>query len=401
VNNQEPLSAILADNRSAFAGLNSLPEKDWTDLLKLTSTLGVTPLVYRQLAMRTPDSQIPVETAVILRDAYYRCHAANAHLFNELARVLACFQQAAIPVIVLKGAYLADSVYQDVGLRPMDDVDILVARESAIRGVEILKAAGFAPYLDFTPEVELPLVKHMPPLQKDGIVIELHWDVTSPESSMRVDIPALWSRAVPFEKEHIRALALSQEDLLLHLCIHAAHHYFFEQLRSLCDIREVITSFGDQLSWDEVIVRAKGWHADHGVYLALRLTREILNAEVPVGVIQALCPQEIPPEVYDWASTRIFQTDQVLSDNFIVLMNGDTRKSRLRAFLDAMLPPPKLMSRLYGLTPGSRRVYLRYPGHWWNRMKRYGNRATRMLQGEARINENARIQQRLVEWLDQ
>ena len=115
---------------------------------------------------------------------------------------------------------------------------LLLCRNLIQAGIAVLRAAGFAPYQDFSAEVELPLAKHLPPFQKNGTVIELHWDVTAPESPVRVDLDGLWRRAVPFENGNSRALALCPEDLLLHLCIHAAHHYFYDQLRSLCDVRE-------------------------------------------------------------------------------------------------------------------------------------------------------------------
>jgi len=401
VNTQEILSSILAGNGFAIAGLQDLPENDWMDLLKLASTLGVTPLLYRQMVLRTPDLSVPVSVTDKLRDAYFRCHAANARLFHELASVLDGFQQEAIPVILLKGAFLADSVYQDAGLRPMGDMDIMVRKESAVRGIEVLEAAGYKPYQDFSPEVELKLAKHMPPMQKNGIVIELHWDVTSPESSIRVDIPALWTRAVPFEKENIRALALCPEDVLLHLCIHAAHHYFFEQLRSLCDIREVAVFYGGELDWDKIVARAESWHADRGVYLALHLARDLLDSGVPEMVLESLQPRDISTEVVAWARERVFQTDPVLSDNFIALMQGKHGMNRWQAFLGALVPSRIMMSRLYGIAPGSWRVYLKYPAHWINRIKRYRSSTVRMLHGEARIVENAKLQQRLMEWLDQ
>lgn len=395
------LSSILAGRQLDQAALQALSGEDWTALLALAGRLGTAPLLYRQLVQHSPGLALPAEAAGELRGAYYRCHAVNAHLFHELAGVLDGFSRAGILVIPLKGAYLAESVYQDAGLRSMGDLDLLVPRGDVLQGIDVLKAAGFAPYQDFSPEVELPLAKHLPPFQKNGTIIELHWDVTAPESPVKVDLDGLWQRAVPFEREDIRGLVLCPEDLLLHLCIHAAHHYFYDQLRSLCDVREVLMLHGGSLNWDVVVERAAQWHAARGVYLALRLARDLLDAEVPDEALQSLLPQDFRPEVYAWARERVFQAEPVLSDNFVALMQGDARKSRLRAFLDAMLPPPRTMSRLYGLPQGSWRVYLQYPAHWWSRIRRYRGSAARMLRGEARIGATAAVQQRLTEWLDQ
>jgi hypothetical protein len=395
------LSSILAGRPAVQDALQAFGAEDWTAVLTLAGRLGVLPLLHRNLIQGGFAKIVPAATAAELRAAYYRCHAVNAHLFHELGALLRGFEQAGIAVIPLKGAYLAESIYRDAGLRPMGDLDLLVPRGDVLRGMEALRAAGFAPYQDFSAEVELPLAKHLPPFQKNGTVIELHWDVTAPESPVRVDLDGLWRRAVPLEDGNSRVLALCPEDLLLHLCIHAAHHYFYDQLRSLCDVREVLAVHGNGLDWAAVAERAQAWHAGRGVYLALRLAADLLDARVPAVAMERLCPPDFTAEVYADAQERVFQTEPVLSDNFIALMQGDAGKGRLRALTDAMLPPPALLSRLYGLPQGSWRVFFKYPAHWWDRIRRYRGSAARMLQGEGRISQTAATQQRLTEWLDQ
>jgi hypothetical protein len=380
--------------------VQALSADDWDAGLKLAATLGVTPLLYRELVMRPSGPPPPAEVVAQLRSVYYRCHVANAHLFHELAGVLAGMEQAGIPVILLKGAYLAEAVYRNPGLRPMGDLDILVPRGDVLLAMEVLKVVGYLPYRDFWPEVELPLVKHLPPFSKNGTFIELHWAVVDPGSLVQVDIEGVWSRVQPVKGADMKVLTLCPEDLVLHLCIHAAHHYFFQQLRSLCDIHEVIGFYTQTLDWGEIVARAKAWNAARGVYLALRLAQEILNACVPGEILDALCPPSFSPEVIAWAKARVFQNTPVLSDNFFAVMRGDPGKSRLEAFLQAMLPSPFDMSRIYGLAPDSWRVYLKYPGHWLDRISHYKGSAGKMLRGDARLEDEARAQQCLMDWLD-
>jgi len=397
---EEILSAILAGRLADLAGQGDLPAGRWFDIAKLAGRLGVAPLLYRQLIQRAGAANLPAEVAADLRGAYYQCHATNAHLFHQLSSVLADFEAAGIPVILLKGAYLADAIYRDAGLRPMGDLDILVSREDVLRGVEVLQMAGFAPYQDFAPEVEFSLAKHMPPFQKSGVIIELHWNIVAPESPVKVDVSGLWARAERFETEQVRGLALCREDLLLHLCIHTAQHHFNEQMRTLCDIREVTALHRGSLDWDGILTRAIDWHAARGVYLALRLAADLLDAPVPAEMLKHLQPADYSDEVLDWARARIFQETPPLSDNFIALMQGSKQKGRWRAFWEAMLPAPETMSRLYGVPQGLWRVYLKYPIHWWDRIRRYGGRAEMLLRGDPRLSGEAAAQQRLAEWLD-
>ena len=395
------LGAILAGRLADLAGLGDLPAGRWVDIARLAGRLGVAPLLYRQLIQHAGAANLPAEVAAALRHAYYQCHAANAHLFHQLSGILSRFEAAGIPVILLKGAHLADAVYRDAGARPMGDLDILVPRENVLQGIEILRVAGFAPYQDFAPEVELSLAKHMPPFQKSGVIIELHWNIVAPELPVKVDVLGLWARAERFETEQVRGLALCREDLLLHLCIHTAQHHFNEQMRTLCDIREVTALHRGSLDWDDIVMHAQDWHAARGVFLALHLAANLLDAPVPAEVLGRLRPADYSDEVLELARRRVFQEQPPLSDNFIALMQGGAQKGRWRAFWDAMLPPPEAMRRLYGLPPGLWAALLKYPGHWWDRIRRYGGRAQTLLRGDPRLSGEAATQQRLTEWLDQ
>jgi len=392
---------ILSGNQAEFQVLENLTEDNWEKLLTLAKILGVTPLLYRQLVMRSNSSRIPEAVIMKLRDAYYRCHAKNAYLFHELGKLMGSFKQAEVPVILLKGAYLADSIYQDAGLRPMDDLDLLIPPEHILKGIEVLSTLGYQPFQEYSLDVEFDMAKHVPPYIKDNTIIELHWNIVNPESPIKFDTSGLWSRSLCFKKENLEALCLSQEDLLLHLCMHTTQHYFYKQLRTLCDIQALISLHSNDLNWDQVIHRAKDWHAERSVFLALYTVQSLLEVDIPDFVLKELKPEDFSEEIFGWAQKRIFQAEPTISDNFIAFLGDRSRKSRLIAFVEAMIPSRKIMSRIYGIDPGSWRVYLKYPSHWIDRIRRYGGRSVSMLQGDHKLTEQARIQQRLVEWLSQ
>jgi hypothetical protein len=54
----------------------------------------------------------------------------NMRRCHELSKVLRILQNDGIPVIVLKGAALAEVVYGNIALRSMSDVDLLVKKGS-------------------------------------------------------------------------------------------------------------------------------------------------------------------------------------------------------------------------------------------------------------------------------
>lgn len=397
LNTENALILLLAGKLETPEQLLGWTIEEWNALVKLAKVLFVTPLLYRQLTLPSTCVLVPGEVAAQLRNAYYSCHAANAFLFHDLAAVLGGCAQAGIPVILLKGAYLAEAVYGDAGLRPMGDMDIMVHREDVLRAVKVMEAQKFVSSKDFWSEVEYSRVKHLPPFSKGSSTIELHWTILGPELPLDVDVQGLWSRAQRLHCEGQPAFCLGLEDLLLHLCIHAAMHQFYRQLRTLFDIHEVIALSGQDLDWKEIVLRAKEWNADRWVFLSLRLVQDILESNIPREVFDTLLPPDFSPEVEGWARARVFQTTPVLSDNFFAMMRPG--KSRLSAFCKAMLPAPLEMERMYAIAPGSWRVILKYPVLWLDRFRRYGGSAGKMLHGDARLDGEADTQLQLKDWL--
>ena len=72
---------------------------------------------------------IPKETAAALMGQYYATLGQNTLLFQELEKILEAFEQAEIPVVLLKGAVflyehqeIDQTVYPHFALRPMSDL---------------------------------------------------------------------------------------------------------------------------------------------------------------------------------------------------------------------------------------------------------------------------------------
>jgi len=69
--------------------------------------------------------------------------ARNILLLNHASLILLRLRAENIPVIALKGLFLLENTYKDVGARSMSDLDILVHREDLNRTVEILQGLGY------------------------------------------------------------------------------------------------------------------------------------------------------------------------------------------------------------------------------------------------------------------
>jgi len=124
--------------------------QDWTELVRMAGEEGVAPLLYRKLSENKSQLNFPTGISTQIRDVhqrlatdYYKWSAQNQLLFAELGRILNALENVEAGVIVLKGAALGMSVYPDLALRPMNDLDLLVDKHSLDKGVETIRTLGY------------------------------------------------------------------------------------------------------------------------------------------------------------------------------------------------------------------------------------------------------------------
>lgn len=117
--------------------------------------------------------------AVRLQGDYYRAAAENELLLSLLTEVLPALTAANIPVVVLKGAALASSVYADPALRPMSDVDLWVRAADMPHAAGVMGQLGFQAYLNQQRPLAWQMlnrgeIQFLRPGWQNGLV-ELHW----------------------------------------------------------------------------------------------------------------------------------------------------------------------------------------------------------------------------------
>src|ERR1700682_5572607 len=69
--------------------------------------------------------------------------ARAARMIAELARIAGAFDETGIPLLVFKGAVLAQQLYGDPGARAFSDVDVIVDPVTAEAGEALLQRLGY------------------------------------------------------------------------------------------------------------------------------------------------------------------------------------------------------------------------------------------------------------------
>jgi hypothetical protein len=236
------------------------------------------PLAYHLLRRRG----FPV--AGCLREVAMAAAARNLSHFELLDRIQRAMRAARLPIVLFKGAALAEVTYGEVALRPMIDVDIWVRDHNMARAVALLKENGFC-RAPSNPQRPPALQRHaggeiqFRPRDGSHGLIELHW---SPfpgwwnRLTANVDEQAVWDRAEPFgDGRH--ALRLSPEDAVLQLVFHVGVNHFGEPtLRGLMDI--ALTARTRHVDWLVVAARAREWSLATMTWTVLDLVSRLFDA---------------------------------------------------------------------------------------------------------------------------
>jgi hypothetical protein len=207
------------------------------------------------------------------------------------ARALGLLQGQGIRALPLKGAVLAESVYDVESDRPMSDVDVL-ALERWPEAVRVLEGAGFT---EFT-RGDHAWVCTDP---ASGGLLELHRSVTSCPGLFPLEAEAVWERSRPGGAQLPRWP--SPEDLLVQLALHAAfQHALVLSLVQWLDFRRVLER--ETVDPQRLLAVAAASRAEVPLAAALLVAEGVVAAPVPAALASGLAP--LPRGLRGWLDRR-------------------------------------------------------------------------------------------------
>ena len=396
-----------------LAPLKGLSEAEWGEVLELAGRHSVKPILHRRLKPVYAELEVPEPVRADLRKTYLMSGLRNTHLYARLNPVLSALGAARIDVVALKGSHLAELVYEEVALRPMADVDLLVRSEKLHEATTILRSLGYGQGDDIAPGRELhqdPIDEHLhiAPFQRPGgPTIELHYAIEFPKLMGYVDVERLWSRAERAKIGGAEALVLSPEDLVVHLCTHAAlHHGFAINLLHLCDLPRVINRYADRFDWTVFGTRARAWGAERSVLVTFALTERLLGWRRPGAAPKSPAPALLPTDfdVVDLAEKLILQEARTLVPSVnVVRLWGDAGLAEKAAIVwKRVFLSRAEMGFYFGVPSNSPKLFFLYPLRVWQTLKRQTVTVIRGLRKDRETIASIDVElqrARLVDWL--
>jgi hypothetical protein len=144
-----------------------------------------------------------------------------------------------------------------MGIRPMSDVDVL-CREEDIRRLEgVLHGLGYSQRTTGSYSRLHAAVgqerSHLPPYDHPkGVRIEVHLNLFGKEGGDAGVMDSVWRHAQDLTVDGLQFRTLSDEHMLLHLCLHLHYHITVGNIALywFCDIFEFVHRNKDRVDWD-------------------------------------------------------------------------------------------------------------------------------------------------------
>ena len=230
------------------------PASTWENLAYPAEEHACAPMVRKWAGDLTPQAERRALTALSLRHR----KASEARTI-ALAQILEAFADHDIPLVILKGAALAELIYARPELRPMRDVDIMVGRDHLDAATRRLKDIGYA----FDNEHLSRYMgehHHLPNAAKviNGmkISVEIHHDAIAPDVPDSITLDNLTDPPRAFSLSDGRqALALGHIDMLRHLSRHGFEPAQEIRLIHMFDLVAYASRFADEIDWQTLHAR--------------------------------------------------------------------------------------------------------------------------------------------------
>ncbi|OHX39628.1 nucleotidyltransferase family protein, partial [Cytobacillus oceanisediminis] len=254
----------------------------------------------------------------------YRAKTVNfilafTHLY-QTKQVIDVFNKENIDYVIIKGISLGLDLYENIGMRWFNDVDILLKHDDIKKALSLLKSIGYVQgeYNFIKSSIELanrkdiisspllshevfPLVKHLPNSNINFHEVDLQFSLDLLTNNRTDELVNDFLIRKITLKEHEEIKTLSPEDHLLFLCIHFYKEAIYLEevmnhkdfvLYKILDIYRLLLKYEKTLNWNRILLVAEEHNLNRVLLFALTYTLDMYGKSrkslIPNNVKSAL-----------------------------------------------------------------------------------------------------------------
>ena len=272
--------------------LNALIPKisNWDVLSQIAIDRGIAPLIYKKIPLFSNQILIPIEVKDRLQQSYYITMRRSMNLLDSYYKIMKVFNENSISVIPLKGVFLSEWLYNDIGLRQFSDIDLLVKAEDGIEGFQVLKQMGFIPkgntnISDFIESSCDHL--HFAPMISNLVSVELHTKLHKENEEYNIQPDSFWNNAFETSINGFKISVLQINDIIIFVCLHLDRHFKNGQVQftSFNDITNLIDKCKSTIDWIEFIKRTVEFKCEFIVMKYILMVHKFMHVDIPNGIL--------------------------------------------------------------------------------------------------------------------
>jgi hypothetical protein len=257
-------------------------------LIKQAMREGVAGILYKSLLASGRFGSLAQVHRETLQAFYYQTIRMNLRLMHALKQVLFQANLRGVAVVVLQGMDLLNDPYEDIGLRPMTDIDLWVSKKDYEEIVQILGTLGYerdAVYPSTFKQGSTLFDIHTHILWADRIRARKLLLGRSEDHLVKE------VRAIEIEGE--KALCLSCHDQVLYLSLHAFKHRV-ERLIWLVDIKRILERW-NAADWERLVRRAEDLGQRNTLMYIFFLLEQVFHFKTPRDALKLLQKKKLGP----------------------------------------------------------------------------------------------------------
>jgi len=293
---------IDADRKTEISRLVKT-DIDWDTLISQSMIHGTAGLLLRHLSSLQPEAGVPKDVIGRLSVFYLNITAANLKQMAEFQKAADAFAEAGVELMLLKGAALAESLYGDIGLRPMSDVDVIIGEENWPKVCKVLKDLKYQPVeQDFSPLppklTRYDVQAHVQCVSPVDTCLEFQFDLFTMGIGM-LDMEGVWERSRQVVISGRAVHVPGREDQLLHLLVHANRHGC-ARLKWLVDIAEYVRQ-DEVVDWNLLERIARREKVTAVIYMTIRHIERLLDVKLaPEAAMKRMKPRKLQRVVWNY-----------------------------------------------------------------------------------------------------
>ncbi len=212
-------------------------------------------------------------------------------LLAPMMPIVRTLEGAGIPTLLLKGAAFVADTRLDAGMRPMNDIDVLVPTQQARAAIDVLLASGLEPVGEVPAWYVAEYASRFVPSHgfRDQLdrQLDLHWHVLHASCQADAD-EDFWAAAEPIELLGVPTRALCPADELLLVILHGLRWNEIPTYRWAVDAALLCSGAIGPIDYERLVAQARKRRVSVMLRAGLSYLRRVADAPIPERTMRAL-----------------------------------------------------------------------------------------------------------------